>query len=50
MRENKKMRYYIADLHFFHANLNTKMDHRGFAGGEASFNVKPGKINESGKV
>lgn len=24
------MRYYIADLHFFHANMNTKMDHRGF--------------------
>ena len=26
------MRYYIADPHFFHGNLNTKMDHRGFAG------------------
>ena len=25
------MRYYIADLHFFHANMNTKMDCRGFA-------------------
>ncbi len=25
------MRYYIADLHFFHANMNTKIDHRGFA-------------------
>lgn len=25
------MRYYIADLHFFHANMNIKMDHRGFA-------------------
>ena len=24
------MRYYIADPHFFHENLNTKMDHRGF--------------------
>ncbi len=24
------MRYYIADLHFFHGNLNTKMDRRGF--------------------
>ena len=24
------MRYYIADLHFFHAALNTKMDKRGF--------------------
>ena len=25
------MRYYIADPHFFHGNLNTKMDYRGFA-------------------
>ncbi len=25
------MRYYIADLHFFHDNMNTKMDNRGFA-------------------
>lgn len=24
------MRYYIADLHFYHENLNTKMDCRGF--------------------
>ncbi len=24
------MRYYIADSHFFHGNLNTKMDNRGF--------------------
>lgn len=24
------MRYYIADLHFFHANMNTRMDRRGF--------------------
>ena len=24
------MRYYIADCHFFHENLNTQMDHRGF--------------------
>lgn len=24
------MRYYIADLHFFHAGMNTKMDCRGF--------------------
>ncbi len=24
------MRYYIADLHFFHEGLNTKMDMRGF--------------------
>lgn len=25
------MRYYIADLHFFHAAMNVKMDRRGFA-------------------
>ncbi len=24
------MRYYIADLHFYHAAMNDKMDHRGF--------------------
>ena len=24
------MRYYIADCHFFHENLNVQMDHRGF--------------------
>ena len=29
------MRYYIADLHFFHESLNTKMDHRGFENVEA---------------
>lgn len=29
------MRYYIADLHFFHENLNNKMDHRGFENVEA---------------
>ncbi|MCM1026254.1 MAG: metallophosphoesterase family protein [Roseburia sp.] len=29
------MRYYIADLHFFHDALNEKMDRRGFADGEA---------------
>ena len=28
------MRYYIADPHFFHGNLNTKMDRRGFADAE----------------
>ncbi len=28
------MRYYIADPHFFHGNLNTKMDYRGFADAE----------------
>lgn len=25
------MRYYIADLHFFHAAMNDSMDHRGFS-------------------
>lgn len=29
------MRYYIADCHFFHAVMNTKMDCRGFESGEA---------------
>lgn len=29
------MRYYIADLHFCHENLNTRMDCRGFESGEA---------------
>ncbi len=29
------MRYYIADPHFFHENLNTKMDCRGFESAEA---------------
>lgn len=29
------MRYYIADTHFFHENLNTRMDCRGFENGEA---------------
>ena len=24
------MRYYISDLHFFHENMNTRMDKRGF--------------------
>ena len=24
------MRFYIADLHFFHANMNYEMDMRGF--------------------
>ena len=28
------MRYYIADPHFFHAALNTKMDRRGFGNAE----------------
>ena len=29
------MRYYIADLHFYHENLNAQMDRRGFESGEA---------------
>lgn len=29
------MRYYISDLHFFHKNLNERMDHRGFPTVEA---------------
>ena len=29
------MRYYIADCHFFHGGLNTKMDKRGFESTEA---------------
>lgn len=28
------MRYYIADLHFFHAAMNQRMDKRGFANAE----------------
>ena len=28
------MRYYISDLHFYHENLNTKMDCRGFSSAE----------------
>lgn len=28
------MRYYIADLHFFHTAMNTKMDRRGFENAE----------------
>ncbi len=30
-----RMRYYIADLHFCHSNLNQRMDRRGFKSGEA---------------
>ena len=28
------MRFYIADCHFYHEALNTKMDKRGFASAE----------------
>ena len=46
------MRYYIADLHFFHDNLNRTMDCRGFSSVETmngyiveqwNRKVKPGK-------
>ena len=29
------MRYYISDLHFYHTNMNTRMDKRGFGSIEA---------------
>ena len=31
-RGGEKLRYYIADLHFFHGAMNEYMDRRGFAG------------------
>ena len=40
------MRYYIADPHFFHGNLNTKMDHRGFAGADEMNTYMLQKWNE----
>lgn len=40
------MRYYIADLHFFHANMNTKMDRRGFASVEEMNEYMIRKWNE----
>lgn len=47
------MRYYIADLHFCHSNLNQRMDCRGFESGEAmneymirQWNSKVGKNDE----
>lgn len=40
------MRYYIADLHFFHANMNTKMDRRGFADVEEMNEYMIGKWNK----
>ena len=33
------MRYYIADLHFCHSNLNQRMDRRGFESGEAMTDI-----------
>ena len=29
------MRYYISDLHFYHTNMNNRMDKRGFESVEA---------------
>lgn len=40
------MRYYIADSHFFHGNLNNKMDHRGFENVEAMNRYMLGRWNE----
>ncbi len=34
MGSEDSLRYYIADLHFFHDALNHKMDHRGFGSAE----------------
>jgi len=31
------MKYYIADLHFFHSAMNERMDHRGFQNVEDMF-------------
>lgn len=42
------MRYYIADLHFFHEALNGKMDHRGFGSLEEMHEYMIAKWN--GKV
>lgn len=39
------MRYYIADLHFFHEAINQKMDRRGFADGEEMNEYMIGKWN-----
>lgn len=38
MEEN--MRYYISDLHFYHANMNSMMDKRGFDSVEANDNKR----------
>ena len=39
------MRYYIADLHFFHEALNTRMDQRGFETAEAMNEAMIGRWN-----
>ena len=33
--QEKSVRYYIADLHFYHENLNQHMDCRGFESADA---------------
>ena len=40
------LRYYIADLHFFHAGMNTKMDCRGFGSVEEMNEYMKHKWNE----
>ncbi len=40
------MRYYIADLHFFHGALNEKMDRRGFASVEEMNEYMTAKWNK----
>ena len=42
------MRYYIADLHFFHESMNDRMDCRGFANAEEMNEYIVGKWN--GKI
>ena len=39
------MRFYIADSHFYHDNLNTRMDFRGFENGEVMNEVMIDKWN-----
>ena len=40
------MRFYIADQHFFHNNLNTAMDRRGFADAESMNEYMIARWNE----
>lgn len=40
------MRYYISDLHFFHSNLNHRMDCRGFNSGEEMNDYMTNKWNK----
>lgn len=43
------MRYYIADLHFFHENLNRSLDCRGFASAEIMNEYIVGRWNQKVK-